>query len=190
MRPEADLSDVGEVTRKARARLDGQLHGAAPAPYRALDLIEGAADVVARGGLPRRGGRARRAPPRPAGAGVRLRLQPDRAPRRNVESAFPTSSRRRIRKVGIVGAGLMARQLALLALRRLEVPIVLRDLDARTGGRSGRVDRERARRARAEGSARRGQGALPRLIGHRRNGLGGLRRLGSRPRGGLRGDGA
>ena len=31
VRPEADLSDVAEVTRKARA-LDGQLHGAAPLP--------------------------------------------------------------------------------------------------------------------------------------------------------------
>jgi enoyl-CoA hydratase/carnithine racemase len=42
-RPAADLSDVGEVCRKARSRLDGQVHGAAPAPYRALDLIEGSA---------------------------------------------------------------------------------------------------------------------------------------------------
>jgi hypothetical protein len=30
------------VIRKARGRLDGQVHGAAPAPYKALDLIEGA----------------------------------------------------------------------------------------------------------------------------------------------------
>ena len=42
-RPDADLSDVAEVCRKARSRLDGQVHGATPAPYRALDLIEGAA---------------------------------------------------------------------------------------------------------------------------------------------------
>jgi enoyl-CoA hydratase/carnithine racemase len=42
-RPKADLSDVTEICRKARARLDGQVHGATPAPYRALDLIEGAA---------------------------------------------------------------------------------------------------------------------------------------------------
>ncbi len=42
-RAEADLSDAAEVCRKARARLDGSIHGAAPAPYRALDLIEGAA---------------------------------------------------------------------------------------------------------------------------------------------------
>ncbi len=41
---------------------------------------------------------------------------------------IPDAEPRRIRKVGLVGAGLMARQLALLALRRLEVPVVLRDL--------------------------------------------------------------
>jgi 3-hydroxyacyl-CoA dehydrogenase len=34
-----------------------------------------------------------------------------------------------VRKVGIVGAGLMAGQLAALFLRRLEVPVVLRDLE-------------------------------------------------------------
>ena len=32
VRPKADLTDVAEVCRKARARLDGQVHGAAPAP--------------------------------------------------------------------------------------------------------------------------------------------------------------
>ncbi len=34
-----------------------------------------------------------------------------------------------MRKVGIVGAGLMARQLAALFVRRLELPLVIRDLD-------------------------------------------------------------
>ena len=36
---------------------------------------------------------------------------------------------RPVTKVGIVGAGLMASQLALLFARRLEVPVVLTDLD-------------------------------------------------------------
>ena len=40
---DADLSDVSEVVRKARARVDDVVHGQAPAPYRALELIEGAA---------------------------------------------------------------------------------------------------------------------------------------------------
>ena len=41
---------------------------------------------------------------------------------------MPDAEPRRVQTVGIVGAGLMARQLALLFLRRLEVPVVLRDL--------------------------------------------------------------
>ena len=36
---------------------------------------------------------------------------------------------RQVTKVGVVGAGLMASQLALLFVRRLEVPVVLTDLD-------------------------------------------------------------
>src|SRR5262249_10389460 len=40
----------------------------------------------------------------------------------------PDAEPRRVQRFGVVGAGLMARQLALLVLRRLEVPVVLRDL--------------------------------------------------------------
>src|SRR5690606_23858395 len=36
---------------------------------------------------------------------------------------------REVRKVGVVGAGLMAGQLALLFVRRLKVPVVLTDVD-------------------------------------------------------------
>jgi 3-hydroxyacyl-CoA dehydrogenase len=42
---------------------------------------------------------------------------------------LPETKPRRVQKVGIVGAGLMATQLATLFLRRLEVPIVIRDID-------------------------------------------------------------
>ena len=38
-----DASDLDEVMRRARARVDDAVHGAAPAPYRALDLIAGSA---------------------------------------------------------------------------------------------------------------------------------------------------
>jgi 3-hydroxyacyl-CoA dehydrogenase len=41
---------------------------------------------------------------------------------------IPDARPRRVQRVGIVGAGLMATQLATLFLRRLEVPIVLRDV--------------------------------------------------------------
>ena len=43
---------------------------------------------------------------------------------------IPDAKPRRIQKVGVVGAGLMATQLATLFLRRLEVPLVITDVDA------------------------------------------------------------
>ncbi len=127
VRPEADLSDVAEVTRKARARLDGQLHGAAPAPYRALDLIEGAATwSLEEGYRAEEDALAELLPGPQAQASVYAFDLVERRAKRGV--GIPEAEPRRIRKVGLVGAGLMARQLALLVLRRLEVPIVLRDL--------------------------------------------------------------
>ncbi|SPL91218.1 Enoyl-CoA hydratase / 3-hydroxyacyl-CoA dehydrogenase / 3-hydroxybutyryl-CoA epimerase [[Actinomadura] parvosata subsp. kistnae] len=113
----------------ARFLVDMKLRGAAPAPYRALDLIalaesatrdegfaaedEALADLLMsdelRAGLYSFDLVQRRAK-RPAGA-------PDK------------SLARKVTKVGVVGAGLMASQMALLFARRLEVPVVLTDLD-------------------------------------------------------------
>jgi 3-hydroxyacyl-CoA dehydrogenase len=45
-------------------------------------------------------------------------------------AGVPDATPRRVQRVGIVGAGLMATQLATLFLRRLEVPVVLTDIDA------------------------------------------------------------
>jgi 3-hydroxyacyl-CoA dehydrogenase/enoyl-CoA hydratase/carnithine racemase len=126
-RPAADLSDAREICRKARARLDGQVHGAAPAPYRALDLIEGAASwSLAEGYRAEEDALAELLPGPQAQASVYAFNLVERRAKRGV--GIPDTKPRRIQRIGIVGAGLMARQLALLALRRLEVPIVLRDL--------------------------------------------------------------
>ena len=126
-RPAADLSDVAEVCRKARARLDGQLHGAAPAPYRALGLIEGAATwSLEEGYRAEEDALADLLPGPQAQASVYAFNLVERRAKRGV--GIPDTEPRRVQRVGIVGAGLMARQLALLALRRLEVPVVLRDL--------------------------------------------------------------
>ncbi|HEU5264425.1 MAG TPA: 3-hydroxyacyl-CoA dehydrogenase NAD-binding domain-containing protein, partial [Gaiellaceae bacterium] len=126
-RPAADLSDVAEVCRKARARLDGQLHGAAPAPYRALDLIEGAATwSLEEGYRAEEDALADLLPGPQAQASVYAFNLVERRAKHRV--GIPDTEPRRVQRVGIVGAGLMARQLALLALRRLEVPVVLRDL--------------------------------------------------------------
>ncbi|MEU4508918.1 3-hydroxyacyl-CoA dehydrogenase NAD-binding domain-containing protein [Nonomuraea wenchangensis] len=113
----------------ARFLVDMKLRGASLAPYRALDLIakaetasrdegfaaedEALADLLTgdelRAGLYAFDLVQRRAK-RPAGA-------PDKA------------LARKVTKVGVVGAGLMASQMALLFARRLEVPVVLTDLD-------------------------------------------------------------
>ena len=123
-------SDMAEedVFRKARARLDGQVHGAAPAPYKALELIEGACS----GWSLEDGYRAEEEavgellPGRQAQASLYAFDLVER--RAKSAPGRPDAEPRTIRKVGIVGAGMMAAQLATLVLRRLEVPIAMRDL--------------------------------------------------------------
>ena len=99
--------------------------------------------------------------------------------------ACPTASRARCEKVGIVGAGLMATQLATLFLRRLEVPLVIRDLDQEI------VDGALAEIRRIDDAAARGRmtrtSRLPRADRLRHDRLGRLRGLRPRARGGLRG---
>jgi 3-hydroxyacyl-CoA dehydrogenase/enoyl-CoA hydratase/carnithine racemase len=113
----------------ARFTADGKLHGAAPAPDRAISLVaeartrtrdegfaaedEALADLLLSDELHASlyafdltQKRARK----PAGAPDKSLAQP-------------------VTKVGIVGAGLMAAQIALLFVRRLKVPVVLTDLD-------------------------------------------------------------
>ena len=96
---------------------------------------------------------------------------------------------RDVTKVGIVGAGLMASQLALLFARRLEVPVVLTDLD------QARVDKGLAYvhgeidKLVGQAAARRGQGGQAARPGQRLGRQGRLRRRRPRDRGGLRGPG-
>ena len=130
-RPEVsrDEAEWAAALKAAKGLVDLKTGGMSPAPYRALKLVEAArtatrdeafaaedealADLVMgdelRAGLYAFDLVQRRAK-RPAGA-------PDKALARPVT------------KVGIVGAGLMASQLALLFAQRLEVPVVMTDLD-------------------------------------------------------------
>lgn len=130
-RPEVsrDESEWAGAVKAAKALVDLKTGGRSAAPYRALQLVAAArtadrdeaftaedevlADLVMgdelRAGLYSFDLVQRRAK-RPAGA-------PDKALARPVT------------KVGIVGAGLMASQLALLFAQRLEVPVVMTDLD-------------------------------------------------------------
>jgi 3-hydroxyacyl-CoA dehydrogenase/enoyl-CoA hydratase/carnithine racemase len=134
----SDSHSAAEVIRKARGRLDGQVHGAAPAPYKALELIEGAlsgwsledgyaAEEQAVGEL---------LPGRQAQASLYAFDLVER--RAKHPPARPSEEPRLIHKVGLVGAGLMAAQLAALFLHRLEVPVAVRDLseEALAGART------------------------------------------------------
>jgi 3-hydroxyacyl-CoA dehydrogenase/enoyl-CoA hydratase/carnithine racemase len=120
--------NVTEVIRKARARLDDQVHAAAPAPYNALELIEGACS----GWSLEEGYRAEEEavgellPGRQAQASLYAFDLVER--RAKSPPGKPSEGPKPIRKVGIVGAGLMAAQIAALVLRRLEVPVAMRDI--------------------------------------------------------------
>ena len=124
----ADWSELETVIRRARSRVNDAVHGATHAPYVALDLIAGAKDWSLEEGYAAE-----------ESAMAELMLSPQAqasayaftvVERRAKKGAgVPDATPRRVEKVGIVGAGLMATQLATLFLRRLEVPVVLRDIE-------------------------------------------------------------
>jgi 3-hydroxyacyl-CoA dehydrogenase len=124
-----DMSEIGDVIRKARARLDESLHGAAPAPYRALELIEGAATWTLEEGYRAEEEALGDLLPGPeAQASIYAFDLVEFRAKKLALAGEP----RRVEKVGVVGAGLMATQIATLLLERLRVPLVIRDLDAAT----------------------------------------------------------
>jgi len=128
-RKQFTAEDYAAAVARGRQVADSKVHGAAPAPYRALDIIEkmatasddegfaledaALADLIMtnelRAGLYAFNLNQKRAK-KPFGA-------PDKALARPVT------------KVGVVGAGLMASQFALLFVQRLQVPVVMTDID-------------------------------------------------------------
>jgi len=125
-RPPGDA--VGDTLRKARSRLDDAVHGAAPAPYRALDLIEGALTgwSLEEGYRAEEDAIAELLPSRQAQASL---YAFDLVERRAKQPPRLAAEPRRVGKIGVVGAGLMATQLAALFLRRLELPLVITDVE-------------------------------------------------------------
>ena len=121
--------DWDQAVSAARLFADGKLHGAAPAPYRAIDLV-----AAARGRTRDEGFAAEDEALADLLLSEELRaglyafdLTQKRA--RHAAGAPDPSLARPVTKIGVVGAGLMAAQIALLFARRLEVPVVLTDLD-------------------------------------------------------------
>ncbi|HET9648071.1 MAG TPA: 3-hydroxyacyl-CoA dehydrogenase NAD-binding domain-containing protein, partial [Microlunatus sp.] len=129
-RPAIDRGTAWDAAvRRGRGIADARVSGASPGPYAALDLITAARttdrlsayaaedDALAR---------VLMSPQLRAGLYAfdlvqKRARRPAGAPDRNL--ARPVST------VGIVGAGLMASQLALLFARRLQVPVMITDLD-------------------------------------------------------------
>ncbi len=124
-----------EALVRGRTVADSRVHGASPGPYRALDLMaaartadraaayaaedEGLADLL-------------------MGDELRASLYASELVRKRARKPAGAPQAwlaRPVTKVGVVGAGLMASQLALLFLQRLKVPVVITDLD------QARVDR-------------------------------------------------
>jgi 3-hydroxyacyl-CoA dehydrogenase/enoyl-CoA hydratase/carnithine racemase len=113
----------------AEAVADSKVHGAAPAPYRAIELV-----------------RLARTADRDTAFEAETQALADLTMSEELRSSLyafdlvqkrakkpagaPSSSLARpVTSVGVVGAGLMASQLALLFVQRLGVPVVLTDLD-------------------------------------------------------------
>ena len=128
-RAPVDRDTWDAVVDAARTQVDARVHGSTRAPYLALDLVAAAktstrsqgfdAEDVALTDLvmsdPLRASLysfdlVQKRAKRPAGAPDKTLARP-------------------VKKVGIVGAGLMASQLALLFARQLKVPVVMTDLD-------------------------------------------------------------
>ncbi len=129
-RPEVDR---GEAWDAAIARAEGivaaKTGGASPAARKAIELIAGARDADRDAGFAAEDDalEAMSRTPELIASMYSFDLVQKRAKR--PAGAPDRSLARPVTKVGIVGAGLMASQLALLFVRRLKVPVVLTDLD-------------------------------------------------------------
>ena len=125
-----DVSKLKAQIDSARAFVDMKVHGAAPAPYRAIELIQFACDLSrgidecfaqedkALGDLVKS---------RQCKAGLYSFDLVQRRAKKPVGRPADVPPRN-INKIGIIGAGLMASQLALLFLRQYGVPVVMKDI--------------------------------------------------------------
>ena len=126
-RPAVQTGNVKSLIAKAKTFVDGKVHGAAPAPYRALELIEGACKWDVDKGFEEEN----------KALGDLIKTRQCKASIYSFDlvnryakkpKGMPEAKPQTINKVGIIGAGLMASQLAQLFIYRLGVPVVMKDI--------------------------------------------------------------
>jgi 3-hydroxyacyl-CoA dehydrogenase/enoyl-CoA hydratase/carnithine racemase len=143
-RSEVDRSEMWDaVLGFARQQLDERLHGAVPSAYKALELLALAKDADFTAGTAAEDeALADMIMSNEQRASLYAFDLVQRRAKRPAGAPSPALARE-VTKVGLVGAGLMAGQIALLIARRLEVPVVLTDLDqARVNKGVGYVHQE------------------------------------------------
>jgi 3-hydroxyacyl-CoA dehydrogenase/enoyl-CoA hydratase/carnithine racemase len=128
-RPEVDRDAWDAAIARAEGIVQSKTGGASPAATKAVELIAGARDADRDAGFAAEDDalEAMSRTPELIASLYAFDLVQKRAKR--PAGAPDKALARPVTKVGIVGAGLMASQLALLFVRRLEVPVVLTDLD-------------------------------------------------------------
>jgi len=128
-RAEVDRASWDQVVDGYRAGVEARIHGATPAPYRALDLVQAAKTRTRDEGFAAEDAALSELV---MGDDLRASLYAFDLVQKRAKRPFGAPDKqlaRPVTKVGIVGAGLMASQLAMLFIRRLQVPVVMSDLD-------------------------------------------------------------
>lgn len=121
------IGNLKAVLKKSKDFVDARVHGAAPAPYRAMELIEGATKWELDEGFEQEN----------IALGDLIKTRQCKCSIYSFDlvnryakkvQGVPDAKPRAITKVGVIGAGLMASQLAQLFIYRLGVPVVMKDI--------------------------------------------------------------
>ncbi|WP_029767763.1 3-hydroxyacyl-CoA dehydrogenase NAD-binding domain-containing protein [Haloglycomyces albus] len=129
-RPEIDTNSWDGVMAAVEAEVDERTHGASPAAKRAVELLRLAKDAEFDAGCEAEDVALADSMVSPECKSSLYAFDLTRKLAKKPAGAPKKTLAKDVNKVGVIGAGLMASQLALLFARRLEVPVVMTDLDA------------------------------------------------------------
>lgn len=150
-RPEIDRGESWQaVMAGTRKLVDKKIHNASPAAMKALDLLELARTATFEEGTAAEDEALADCAASPEFKRSLYSFNLARELGKRPEGAPSSGLAKEIGKVGVVGAGLMAGQIALMFARRLEVPVVMTDLDAERAERGleyvrGEIDKLEAK---------------------------------------------